>query len=55
MKDEPTLEQVTGALEELELLMAGCDEHQLQIFAAMYAKAYTLKLRLMKEKPHASH
>lgn len=53
MKAEPTLEQVNGALEELALLMADCDERQLEIFSALYAKAYTMKLRLMKEAPHA--
>lgn len=55
MTPEPTLAEVNEALGEIELLMAECDYNQLQIFSALYAKAYMLKLRLMKEKPHASH
>jgi hypothetical protein len=55
MQTEPTLEQINGALEELELLMADCEYAKMEIFTALYAKAYMLKLRLMKEKPHASH
>lgn len=55
MNQEPTLELVEQAMEELALLMAGCDGKQLEVFSALYAKAYTMKLRLMaKEKPHAS-
>lgn len=49
MNREPTLEEINGALEEIALLMADCDQHQLEIFSALYAKAYTIKLRLMKE------
>lgn len=58
MKDEPTLEQVEQALSELELLMsmlpsAGGSDQQMEIFAGLYAKAYTMKLRLMpKESKH---
>lgn len=55
MRKEPTLDEINGALEELALLMADCDDRQLEIFSALYAKAYTIKLRLMKENPHASH
>ncbi len=55
MNTEPTLEQVNRALEELALLMADCEYGQLEIFAALYAKAYTMKLRLMKETPHAGN
>lgn len=49
-----TLERIEGALEELEMLMAACDDGQLVLFAALYAKAYTIKLNLMaKENKHA--
>ena len=53
MNKEPlTLEQIEGALEELTDLMAVCDnQHQLDLFSALYAKAYILKLRLMPKEP----
>lgn len=50
-----TLDEINGALEELALMMADCDESKLHVLSALYAKAYTIKLQLMKEKPHASH
>lgn len=57
MRDDPkpfTLRELDGALEEMQLLMADCDEHQLQILSALYAKAYAMKLNLMaKETKHA--
>jgi len=50
-----TIAQIDGALEELQLLMAECDDSQLQIFSAIYAKAYAMKLSLMaKETKHAN-
>ena len=54
MSKEPvTLEQIEGALEELADLMAACDNQaQLQMFSALYAKAYTIKLRLMPKEPN---
>lgn len=56
-KNELTLEQIEGALEEMADLMAVCDsQHQLELFSALYAKAYVLKLRLMpKEDKHVGH
>lgn len=55
MSKEPTLAEVNAALEEIESFMDHCDDHtQLQVFGVLYAKAYILKLRLMKESPHAS-
>lgn len=51
-----TLERIEGALEELTLLMSECDGAQLAIYAAIYAKAYTMKLNLLaKENKDASH
>jgi hypothetical protein len=50
-----TLDEINGALEDLALMMADCDEAHLIVLSSMYAKAYTIKLQLMKEKPHASH
>lgn len=54
MREEITLEKVEQALNELELLMSMVgDGKQLEIFAGLYAKAYTMKLRLMpKESKH---
>lgn len=57
MANEPfTLERIEGALEELTLLMGECDGAQLALYAALYAKAYTMKLNLLaKESKDAGH
>jgi hypothetical protein len=57
MNTEPiTLEQVNKALNLLTLLMAECDDHpQLEVFSGLFTTAYSLKLRLTKENPHANH
>jgi len=48
-KERPTLEQVMGALKQLEMfLLTSYDGSELEILCGMYAKAYAWKLRLMK-------
>ena len=56
MNEPLTLAQVEQALNELEMLLdAVGDDKQMEMFSALYAKAYCMKLRLMpKESNHAS-
>ena len=54
MKPEPTLEEVNEVLEEIEQTMSGAHESMLLKLSALYAAAYSYKLRLMaKETPRA--
>lgn len=54
MNEEPTLETIEKAMEEIAYLMEATEGDHLEALSAMYAKAYTIKLRLMaKETKHA--
>lgn len=55
MKDYPTLEEVNDVLDEVEQLMSSTsDGEALLRLSAVYAAAYSFKLRLTsKENPHA--
>ena len=48
-KTRPTLDQVRGALKQLEMFLATpADAVELEMLCGMYAKAYIWKLRLLK-------
>lgn len=56
MNREPTMEEVNEVLAEIEQTMDTASEAMLLKLSALYAAAYSYKLRLMaRETPRASH
>jgi hypothetical protein len=49
MDKTPTAADIDRALDEMDELMGICDGAELEMLCALYAKAYVLKLQLMKE------
>ena len=55
MNTDPTIQDVIGALDEIEQLMTSTDDEQVLLrLSSLYATVYSYKLRLMaKESKHA--